>query len=142
MSQPLRISASIFLYLGCCFESDVVDTVVGEAVVAVDVVITVVGEAVVLNLMLLILSLVMLLLQLMLLVLSLVRLFLLQLMLLILLLLFSLLLMSRSSNLILAFRRKTFLDGIIYSIIPFFEKQCDQIGLFSKGAGDKIVFQK
>ena len=47
MSQPVRISASIFLYLGCCFESDVVDTVVGEAVVAVDVVSTVVGEAVV-----------------------------------------------------------------------------------------------
>ena len=95
-----------------------------------------------LQLMLLVLSLVRLFLQLMLLILSLLRMFLLQLMLLILLLLFSLLLMSRSSNLILAFRRKTFLDGIIYSIIPFFEKQCDQIGLFSKGAGDKIVFQK
>ena len=103
MPQPLRISASIFFNLGCCFESDVVSTVVGEAVlIAVDVVDTVVVEAVIVAVDG----------------------------------------VERSSNLILAFRRKTFLDGIIYSIIPFFEKQCDQIGLFSKGAGDKIVFQK
>ena len=44
MPQPLRISASIFFNLGCCFESDVVSTVVGEAVLAVDVVDTVVVE--------------------------------------------------------------------------------------------------